>query len=84
LNKLIKISLSLLFLINLNAFSQDASAVFKKASKSTGLISDNKNWGSGFFINGKVFVTNYHVIKGMNEYNAERFCNKLSRNKRNE
>lgn len=63
--------MSLLFLINLKAFSQDASAVFKKASKSTGLISDNKNWGSGFFINGKVFVTNYHVIKGMNEYNAE-------------
>ena len=66
-----KILLICLLFIHTGAKAQDASAVFKKASKSTGLITDNKNWGSGFFINGKVFVTNYHVIKGMNGYNAE-------------
>lgn len=66
-----KILLVCFFLINSPIYSQDASEIFKKASKSTGFISDNRYWGSGFFINERIFVTNFHVIKNMTENNWE-------------
>ncbi|MBK6771904.1 MAG: trypsin-like peptidase domain-containing protein [Ignavibacteria bacterium] len=57
--------------IGSNAHSQNASDIFKEASKCTGLISDGKNFGSGFFINKNTFVTNYHVINHLKENNIE-------------
>ncbi|CAN5382642.1 hypothetical protein BH10BAC5_BH10BAC5_25500 [soil metagenome] len=51
--------------------SQDASQIFDKASLSTGLITDNKGVGSGFFINENTFVTNNHVAIHLNIRNSE-------------
>ncbi len=57
--------------IGSNVHSQNASDIFKEASKCTGLISDGKNFGSGFFINKNTFVTNFHVINHLKENNIE-------------
>lgn len=60
-----------LLFINTVVFSQTASDLFNNASKCTGLISDGRGFGSGFFINKNIFVTNYHVINRLKENNIE-------------
>lgn len=71
MNNFCKILIVYLLLINAEVYSQNASELFKEASKCTGLISDGRGFGSGFFINKNIFVTNYHVIHHLKENNIE-------------
>lgn len=55
-----------------NIFSQeqDASKVFDNCIEKVGLITDDKNgFGSGFFINPNTFITNNHVVEGLDKNN---------------
>jgi hypothetical protein len=49
---------------------QDASKVFDNCIEKVGLITDDKNgFGSGFFINPNTFITNNHVVEGLDKSN---------------
>lgn len=71
ISNFLKILFCIIILYSTTTFSQDAATIFKNASKSTGIITDGRNMGSGFFINNKIFITNYHVVDHLNENNAE-------------
>lgn len=49
---------------------QDASKVFDNCIEKVGLITDDKNgFGSGFFVNPNTFITNNHVVEGLDKGN---------------
>jgi hypothetical protein len=55
-----------------NTYSQeqDASIVFDNCIEKVGLITDDKNgFGSGFFVNPNTFITNNHVVEGLDKNN---------------
>ena len=55
-----------------NTYSQeqDASKVFDNCIEKVGLITDDKNgFGSGFFVNPNTFITNNHVVEGLDKNN---------------
>lgn len=51
------------------AFTQNASFIFEKSVKAVGLISDASEsaFGSGFFINPEIFITNWHVVNSLSK-----------------
>jgi len=56
----------------LNSFSQqrDASEIYDYCIDKVGLITDDENgFGSGFFVNPNTFITNNHVVQGLNRNN---------------
>ncbi|MBX7047342.1 MAG: trypsin-like peptidase domain-containing protein [Ignavibacteria bacterium] len=63
--------LSIFLLQFINSFCQNASKVFEKVSIATGLVTDGKGVGSGFFINNNTFITNNHVAQHINIRSAE-------------
>lgn len=49
---------------------QDASKVFDNCIEKVGLITDDKNgFGSRFFVNPNTFITNNHVVEGLDKGN---------------
>lgn len=66
-----RIFILILFLVAFNAASgQDAKEVFDKSVDAVGLITDGTGCGSGFFIKKNMFITNYHVINGLDNGRA--------------
>ncbi len=51
------------------AFTQNASVIFEKSVKAVGLITDASEsaFGSGFFINSDIFITNWHVVNSLSK-----------------
>jgi len=51
------------------AISQDASKIFEKSVPAVGLITDASEsaFGSGFFINSEIFITNWHVVNSLSK-----------------
>ncbi len=67
-----KRSLIIILFIILTAgitFSQDASKIFEKSVPAVGLISDasENSFGSGFFVNPEIFITNWHVANALSK-----------------
>lgn len=55
---------------NIYSQEQDASKVFDNCIEKVGLITDDKNgFGSGFFVNPNTFITNNHVVQGLDKNN---------------
>lgn len=50
-------------------FSQDASKIFERTVTAVGLISDasETSFGSGFFVNPEIFITNWHVVNALSK-----------------
>ncbi len=51
------------------AFTQSASIIFEKSVHAVGLITDasETSFGSGFFINPDIFITNWHVVNSLSK-----------------
>jgi len=68
----VSLFISFLLVFSVISFSQetDASKVFDNCIDKVGLITDDKNgFGSGFFINPNTFITNNHVVEGLDKNN---------------
>lgn len=51
------------------AYTQSASIIFEKSVHAVGLITDasETSFGSGFFINPDIFITNWHVVNSLSK-----------------
>lgn len=68
MKRLLIIVISVIFTFQI-ALSQDASRIFEKSVPAVGLISDasESSFGSGFFINPEIFITNWHVVNSLSK-----------------